>query len=116
MSYNGGKNIAMKVPPHQWAETVNFYESTLGLDVVSRSEESVSFVFGANRLWVDRVGSLSQAEIWLEVITDDLAAAERLAGKPGVSRRDEIEPLPAGFRGYWLSNPASIIHLVTAGD
>jgi hypothetical protein len=28
-------------------------------------------------------------------------------------RRDEIEPLPDGFKGFWIANPANIIHLVT---
>ena len=29
MSYRGGRNIAMKVPPHRWDDTVAFYERTL---------------------------------------------------------------------------------------
>ncbi|MGH8490712.1 MAG: hypothetical protein ACREXS_18080 [Gammaproteobacteria bacterium] len=31
----------------------------------------------------------------------------------GVVRCDEIEPLPEGFDGFWISNPASIIHIVS---
>ena len=27
-------------------------------------------------------------------------------------RCDDIEPLPPGFRGFWVSSPASIVHLV----
>jgi hypothetical protein len=30
-----------------------------------------------------------------------------------VVRRDEIEPLPEGFKGFWISNPANIIHLIS---
>jgi hypothetical protein len=30
-SFVGGRNIATKVPPHQWTATVAFYRDTLGL-------------------------------------------------------------------------------------
>jgi hypothetical protein len=30
-SYDGGRNIAMKVPPHQWGQTVALHRDTLGL-------------------------------------------------------------------------------------
>lgn len=29
--FSGGRNIAMKVPPHVWEETVTFYRDILGL-------------------------------------------------------------------------------------
>ncbi|MGH2617936.1 MAG: hypothetical protein ACRDJC_22130 [Thermomicrobiales bacterium] len=34
----------------------------------------------------------------------------------GVVRRDEIEPLPEGLEGFWISSPASIVHLVAGPD
>lgn len=51
--------------------------------------------------------------MWLELTTDDLAGAEEYFRSAGVVRRDEIEKLPEGFEGFWIQNPASIIHLVT---
>lgn len=110
--FSGGRNIAMKVPPHQYDETVAFYRDVLGLETVERLAPSVVFAFGGNQLWIDRVPGLSQAEIWLELITEDADAAAAHLGAAGVSRRDEIEPLPEGFRAFWVSSPASIIHLV----
>ncbi len=109
----GGKNIAMKVPPHQWSRTVAFYESVLGLPVLERDPASVAFKFGPNRLWIDRVEALSQAELWLELTTDDLVAADATLAAARVTRRDEIEELPDGFKGFWIANPAEIIHLVS---
>jgi len=53
------------------------------------------------------------AEVWLEVITDDSEAASKYFEKNNCIRRDEIEPLPEGFKGFWVANPANIIHLVT---
>jgi catechol 2,3-dioxygenase-like lactoylglutathione lyase family enzyme len=110
----GGRNIAMKVPSHQYEATVRFYRDVLGLEQLKDLLPSIGFAFGANRLWIDPVASMSQAEIWLELTTDDLpVAAEHLAAA-GVVRCDEIEPLPDGFKGFWIANPASIIHLVSS--
>lgn len=111
----GGRNIAMKVPPYQWEATVAFYRDVVGLKVIERAPTtppSVCFEFGANRLWIDRVDSANQAEIWLELATHDVEAAAAHLKAAGVARRDEIEPLPEGFDGFWIANPASIIHLV----
>ena len=65
-----------------------------------------------NRLWIDKVSGMSQAEIWLEVITNDTAAATAHLSDAGIVRCDEIEPLPEGSDGFWISSPAQIIHLV----
>ncbi|MEE4378488.1 MAG: hypothetical protein V2J55_13420, partial [Candidatus Competibacteraceae bacterium] len=73
---------------------------------------SIGFQFGPNNLWIDRVPGLSQAETWLEVITNDIEAASEELKAAGVVRRDEIEPLPEGMQAFWISSPASIIHLV----
>lgn len=111
----GGRNIAMKVPPHVWDTTVQFYRDVIGLRVLERAPTlppSVGFEFGSNQLWVDRVDGLSQAEIWLELNTHDLQDAASHLMSAGIARRDEIEALPEGFEGFWIANPASIIHLV----
>lgn len=83
VAFAGGPNLAMKVPPHQWETTVAFYRDVLGLEALepfTGEPASVGFVFGASRLWIDRVAGMSQAEMWLEVTADDPeAAAEHLA-------------------------------------
>jgi len=115
VTFTGGHNIAMKVPPHQWQETVEFYRDVLGLPELPAGESAiptVAFAFGGIRLWIDSVDTASHAELWLEVTTTDPAgAAEHLRGH-GIARRDEIEPLPTDSTGFWITNPASIIHLV----
>lgn len=107
-----GRNIAMKVPPHQFEATVKFYREVLQLKQLSTPAPSIGFEFGSNQLWIDPVAGMSQAEVWLELVTNDLDAAARLLSEAGVVRCDEIEPLPEGFQAFWISNPASIIHLV----
>jgi hypothetical protein len=114
--FAGGRNIAMKVPPHLWEATVQFYRGVVGLKVIEHAPTmppSVGFEFGANQLWVDRVDGLSQAEIWLELSTSDVQAAARHLKSASIVRRDEIEPLSEGFEGFWITSPASIIHLVS---
>jgi hypothetical protein len=34
IEFAGGRNIAMKVPPHQWDETVRFYRDVVRLEVI----------------------------------------------------------------------------------
>lgn len=110
--FSGGQNIAMKVPSHLFESTVAFYRDGLRLPVLESAETSVVFEFGTQKLWVDRVDHLSQAEVWLELVTGDVSAASSQLAEQGVSRRDEIEALPEGFEGFWIANPAQVIHLV----
>lgn len=111
-TFSPGKNIAMKVPPHQYAETVRFYQNVMGFKRIQAFAPDVVFEFGNKNLWIDQVATISQAEIWLEIITDDLAAAAQKLEKEDVVRCDAIEDLPQGFQGFWISSPAAIVHLV----
>ena len=113
--FEGGKNIAMKVPPHQYDQTVSFYRDVLGLEEISGpSGDAVGFKFGDNNLWIDKVTAMSQAELWLEIVTDDTAEAAKILKDAGIARCDEIENLGEDFDGYWVASPASIIHLINA--
>jgi hypothetical protein len=111
--FEGGRNIAMKLPSPLFDKTVSFYKDILRLPVLEEAASSVLFEFGANRLWLDREDHLSQAELWLEVTTDDVPAAADYLAQKGTARRDEIEALPEEFEGFWISNPANVIHLVS---
>lgn len=115
--FSAGRNIAMKVPAHEYERTVGFYRDILKFKLLSPNPpgevESTSFLFGDMVLWIDRIAGLSQAEIWLEIETSDIDAASRYLADRDCSRRDEIEPLPKSINGFWLANPANIVHLVT---
>ena len=113
--FEAGKNIAMKVPSHQYDATVRFYRDVLGFEQIGGpAGDAVGFKFGGNNLWIDNVPGMSQSEIWLEVVTNSTTEAARVLEKAGIARCDEIENLGQGFDGYWISSPASIIHLVDA--
>lgn len=111
-TFAAGTNIAVKVPPHQYDATVRFYRDVLGLAEEATEAGSVSFEFGPNRLWVDRAPGMSQAEVWLEILTDDLETAASKLAAAGVVRCDDIEALPVGMQAFWITSPASIVHLV----
>lgn len=114
--FSGGRNIAIKVPPHLWESTVSFYRDLLALPVVERSNSThptMCFEFGSCTLWVDRVDAMSQSEVWLEVRADDVTLASEYLERAGIVRRDEIEALPADFPGFWVQSPGAIVHLVT---
>ena len=112
----GGINIAMKVPAHQYEATVAFYRDTLSLEPFTEKPGNIGFIHGPNRLWIDRVENYTQAEVWLELFTPDFAQAAGLLKDKGVVRNDAIEDLGEGFRGGWFFNPAGVVHLVREPD
>lgn len=115
-NFRPGKNIAIKVPTHEFERMVTFYKVILGLkqkDANSPDEfDSIAFEFGDKNLWVDKMSGLSQAEVWLEIETENAAEAKAYFEEQGCVIRNEIEPLPSGFNGFWLSSPSNTIHLV----
>jgi len=110
--FKGGKNIAMKLPPHLFDQTVVFYKDVLKLALVEQTDDGVAVEFGSSILWLDRVEHISQPETWLEIVTEDIHAAADYFNRKGVVRRDEVERLPEEFEGFWIANPANVIHLV----
>ncbi len=70
---------------------MTFYRDVLGLKVLQKHLPAVGFEFGSNQLWIEPVTGLSQAELWLEIVTDDVAAASDHFEAAGVVRCDEIE-------------------------
>lgn len=110
--FEGGSNIALKLPPHEFDDAVRFYRGVLCLKQLNSYLPSVVFKYGANLLWLDRVDTMTQAELWLELRTPDTAAAAEQLDRHGIVRRDSVETLPEGFDGFWISGPGNIIHLV----
>ncbi len=116
LEFKPGDNIAMKVPPARYEATVEFYRDALGFEVIFSEDYGVAFEFGGKTLWIDKVETLSQAEVWLEIETNDTEAAAAHFKKLGIERCDEVENLPEGFKGFWIASPSSIIHLLAGND
>ncbi len=105
----------MKVPSHQYEQTVQFYRDIIELPQVKDEEPQIVFKFGDKNLWIDKTDQLSQTEIWLELECDDLEEAKIYFKSEDIIRRDEIEKLPEGFEGFWIASPGDIIHLISKG-
>ncbi|HXP35031.1 MAG TPA: hypothetical protein VN827_05760 [Chthoniobacterales bacterium] len=114
--FSGGANIAIKCPAHTYEATVAFYRDTLALPLIEEESEACIFQFGPNRLWIDKVPNLSHPDIWLEVETNDTEAASSFLNVHGVARRDEVENLREDFNGFFISDPAGVIHLVVGPE
>ena len=115
-TFTGGRNVAIKVPEHAFEAAVAFYRDTLALSLVYDAVGTKAFEFGPIRLWIDRMPHLAQGEMWLEVVSPDTAAAARYLADSGVVRCDEVEKLPPDLDGFWVLNPAGIVHLVCAPE
>lgn len=115
LEFQPGRNIAMKIPTHEYQATLGFYRDVLRFKELTTAEPGSTprFEFGDKVLWLDCVPGLSQAEIWLEVVASDIGKAAEYLRAQGCHRRDEIEPLSEGFRAFWISSPSNIIHLVS---
>ena len=90
-TFQPGENIAIKVPPHQFEQTVSFYRDILGLEQIELDSsdhfQSVPFKFGDKNLWIDKSAALSQAEIWQRDILKTIILPEgmKLNPYPGIS-------------------------------
>ncbi|MEM7778560.1 MAG: hypothetical protein AAF732_23530, partial [Pseudomonadota bacterium] len=80
----------------------------VGLPVTRTEANTVAFAFGDVTLWIDRIATQSQTDIWLELIADDPDGALADLGTP---KRNELEPLD-GVTGHWTSDPAGTVLLV----
>ncbi|MEU6247873.1 VOC family protein [Glycomyces sp. NPDC047010] len=122
--FQGGQNIAMKLPKAQFDQTVAFYRDVLGMTVTDESDADVAagvaqcaaVQFGPVTLWLDRVDNYAGAELWLELVTADVEAATTHLAEHGIAPQDELEALPPGSDGHWITNPAGIPHLVRRPD
>ncbi|MEL6205941.1 MAG: hypothetical protein AAFR47_11600 [Pseudomonadota bacterium] len=57
----GGKNIAMKILPHGYQQTITFYRDVPGLDGVGGlSAHAIGFKVAANIPWIDKVAALQR--------------------------------------------------------
>jgi catechol 2,3-dioxygenase-like lactoylglutathione lyase family enzyme len=118
-TFNGSANVAMKIPHADYDATLTFYRDVLGLPVVKEDasgtptvSETHAVKFGPMTLWLDRVDTYSQTDLWLELHTDDVDAATAKLGATGIATCDEIEPFTddASRRSHWIKIPAGVVH------
>lgn len=116
-SFQGGVNIAIKIPKQKYEATVAFYKDTLGLEVtekpitnptVSRTHE---VKFGGNIVWLDCVDNYTHSETWLELKTNDVPAATEYLASKGTETCDELEEIPKNT--HWIMDPAGTVFILS---
>lgn len=114
--FEGGINIAIKIPKTKYDRTVAFYRDILKLEVeekpidnptVSRTHQ---VKFGNNIIWLDCVDNYTHSETWLELNVADVDNATKYLALNGVVTCDEIEKIPENM--HWITDPAGSVFIV----
>lgn len=118
--FEGGINIAIKIPKSKYEQTVAFYRDILKLDVSEKpiGNPTVSRThrvkFGDNIVWLDCVDNYTHSETWLELNTADVDNAAKYLLAKGIKTCDEIEQLPEKM--HWITDPAGTVFIVKRRD
>ncbi len=112
----GGANVAVKMPPGQFRQTVAFYRDILSVPVCHEAPDCVSFDLGTMRLRIDRSESVQRPETWLEIRCRDHESAARHLSRQEVPWCDEVEPLADRLPGFWIMAPGGRVHLIRGQD
>jgi predicted enzyme related to lactoylglutathione lyase len=114
--FEGGINIAIKIPLSKYEATVAFYRDILKLPVeekpivnptVSRTHQ---VKFGGNIVWLDCVDNYTHSETWLELKTPDVAKATSYLKENGIDTCDELEKIPEDM--HWITDPAGTVFIL----
>lgn len=114
--FKGGVNIAMKIPPEKYDETVAFYRDILLFDVeeVPITHSAVlathRLEFGQNILWLDCVEGITDSKISLEICAEDIESATNYLRVNDVTICDGVEEIDPSM--HWIEDPAGNIFLL----
>ncbi len=115
-TFEGGVNIAIKIPKNKYDQTVKFYREILKLEVTEKPidhptiSKSHQVKFGSNTLWLDCVDHSTHSETWLELKTNDIKEATSHLEQHGVETCDEIEQIPENM--HWIQDPAGTVFIL----
>lgn len=116
IKFNGGRNIAVKIPKSKYEETVSFYRDVLKMKVEEKPIDNSTVsrthkvVFGNNTLWLDCVDNYTHTEIWLELKTQDIEGATEYLKSEGTEPCDELEEIPENM--HWIMDPAGTVFIL----
>jgi hypothetical protein len=120
VNFEGGVNIAIKIPKSKYERTVAFYRDILKLEVEEKPIDNPTVSrthqvrFGNNVVWLDCVDNYTHSETWLELNTPDVEVATKYLASNGVETCDEIEKLPEDM--HWVTDPAGTVFIVKRKD
>jgi hypothetical protein len=120
LTFEGGINIAVKIPKSKYDQTVKFYRDVLKFDVEEKSIDNPTVSkthqvkFGNNILWLDCVDNYTHSETWLELNTENVDNAIQYLNSEGVETCDELEKIPENM--HWITDPAGTVFIVKKRD
>ncbi|MDC8103659.1 hypothetical protein AAEU33_16465 [Chryseobacterium sp. Chry.R1] len=118
--FEGGVNIAIKIPKNKYEQTISFYKDILKMEIeekpidnptVSRTHE---VKFGGNTVWLDCVDNYTHSETWLELNVPDVPAAISHLKNHHVETCDEFEKIPDNM--HWITDPAGTVFIIKQRD
>lgn len=119
-NFEGGINIAVKIPKSKYEKTVAFYRDILKLEMDEKSinnptvSRTYQVKFGNNTLWLDCVDNYTHSETWMELNVPDVDIATKYLNSKGVETCDELEQLPEDM--HWITDPAGTVFIVKKKD
>lgn len=118
--FEGGINIAIKIPKSKYEDTVSFYRDTLKLEVTEKEIKNPTVSrthqvkFGPNILWLDCVDNYTHSETWLELKTNNITQATEYLHSRGTETCDELEKIPENM--HWIQDPSGTVFIVGESD
>src|SRR5688500_8763982 len=118
--FEGGINIAIKIPKSKYDQTVTFYKDVLKLEVTEKPIENPTVSrthevkFGNNIVWLDCVDNYTHSETWLELRTPNVAEATEHLQSKEVNTCDELEKIPEDM--HWIMDPAGTVFVLSKMD
>lgn len=118
--FEGGVNIAVKIPKIKYDQTVAFYRDILKLEVIEKPivnptvSKTHMVKFGNNTMWLDCVDNYTHSETWLELNVEDVEKATDYLNSNGINTCDELEELPENM--HWITDPAGTVFIVKRKD
>ena len=116
IEFDGGINIAIKIPKSKYEKTVEFYRNVLKLKVTEKSIDNPTVSrthkvkFGQNTLWLDCVDNYTHSETWLELKTPNVEKATEYLKENGIETCDELEQIPK--ENHWIMDPAGTVFIL----
>ena len=116
IKFEGGINIAVKIPKSKYEKTVAFYRDVLKLSVVEKPivnptvSRTHEVQFGPNTLWLDCVDNYTHSETWLELKTNNIDDATAYLKLNGTNTCDELEQIPENM--HWITDPAGTVFIL----
>jgi predicted enzyme related to lactoylglutathione lyase len=111
--FEGGVNIAIKIPKRKYEETVAFYRDVLKLEVEEQAidnptvSQTHQVKFGNNVVWLDCVDNYAHPQVWLELKTNAIDEATAYLKRNGTETCDELEQIPENM--HWITDPAGTV-------